>query len=52
METDYRYLFREKNYVFYRIGNEEISIVRVLNEKQDYTRILFGISEIEDGFDE
>lgn len=52
METDYRYLFRDKNYVFYRIGNEEISIVRVLNEKQDYTRILFGISEIEDGFEE
>ncbi len=48
IETDYRYLFREKNYVFYRIGNEEVSIIRVLNEKQDYMRILFGISDAED----
>lgn len=52
METDYRYLFREKNYVFYRIGNEEVSIIRVLNEKQDYMRILFGISDVEDEFGE
>ena len=46
--TDYRYIFNEKNYVFYRIEEEEISIIRILNEKQDYMRVLFGISEVED----
>lgn len=34
--------------MFYRIEEEEISIIRILNEKQDYMRVLFGISEVED----
>ena len=40
--TEYRYLFCEKNYVFYRIEKERICVVRILNEKQDYMRILFS----------
>lgn len=44
----YRYLFVKKNYVFYRIEQDTIRIVRVLNEKQDYMRILYGITEDED----
>lgn len=43
--TEYRSLFCEKNYVFYRIEGNRVCIIRILNEKQDYTRILFGISE-------
>ena len=46
--TDYRCLFCEKNYVFYRVEEDRICIIRVLNEKQDYMRILFGVSETEE----
>ena len=48
VDTDYRYIFGQKNYVFYRIADEKVLIIRVLNEKQDYMRILWGISEVED----
>lgn len=48
INTDYRSLFVQKNYVFYRLDKENVSIVRILNEKQDYMRILFGIVEVED----
>lgn len=41
----YRYLFCRKNYIFYRIEEDTVRIIRVLNEKQDYMRILFGITE-------
>ena len=45
--SEYRYLFVKKNYVFYRIEGEQIRIVRILNEKREFMRILFGISETE-----
>ena len=34
--TDYRYIFVEKNYVFYRFERDSIKIIRVLNQKQNY----------------
>lgn len=37
--TEYRYLFTENNYIFYRL---EDNIVRVINEHQDYMTHLFG----------
>lgn len=40
--TDYRYLFTEKNYVFYRLGQDKIRIVRIINEQEDYIIKLFG----------
>lgn len=43
--TEYRCLFCERNYVFYCIEEERVCIIRILNEKQDYMRILFGVSE-------
>jgi plasmid stabilization system protein ParE len=43
VQTDYRYIFLEKNYVFYRIEYEKVQIVRVLNEHQDYMKQLFEI---------
>ena len=43
--TEYRCLFCEKNHVCYRVEEDRICVIRVLNEKQDYMRILFGISE-------
>jgi plasmid stabilization system protein ParE len=48
IHSDYYYLFRKSNYIFYRIENDSIKIIRILNERQDYIRILFGISETEE----
>lgn len=42
--NDYRYLYSEKNYVFYRLEFDTIRIVRVLNVRQNYMWQLFGIS--------
>lgn len=51
--TEYRYIFVGKSYVFYRIDGDNILIIRVLNEKQSYMQILFGISiESQGDFDE
>ncbi|MEQ6390332.1 type II toxin-antitoxin system RelE/ParE family toxin [Bacillaceae bacterium S4-13-58] len=44
VQTDYRYIFLEKNYFFYRIENDKVQIVRVLNEHQNYIKQLFGKS--------
>lgn len=46
--TKYRYLFNRNNYVFYRIDKDNIYIIRILNEKQNYIPILFGVSETEE----
>jgi len=48
VQTDYWYLFTEKNYVIYRIEGSIVRVVRVLNERQDFMHILFGISSISD----
>lgn len=45
IETNYRYLVSQKNYIFYIIEDEEILVIRVLNEKQDYMQILFEKTE-------
>lgn len=44
--TDYRYLVVRPNYVFYRVEGDDVRIIRILNEKQDFLQILFGISSI------
>lgn len=48
--TEYRYIFSEKNYIFYHLELDSIRIVRVLNEQQNYLQELFGIS-LESGKD-
>ncbi|WIV11851.1 type II toxin-antitoxin system RelE/ParE family toxin [Proteiniborus sp. MB09-C3] len=50
--TDYLYLVIEKNYVFYRNEEKTVKIIRVLNDRQDFMRILFGVVEIIDEVDE
>ena len=50
--TKYRVIFCKKNYIFYRIEDDTILVIRILNEKQDYMQILFGISEVEEADDE
>jgi len=50
--TDYHYLVVKPNYVFYRVEGDTVRIIRILNEKQDFLQILFGISGIsEEGED-
>lgn len=50
--TDYHYLIVKPNYVFYRVEGDTIRVIRILNEKQDFLQILFGISSIsEEGED-
>ena len=44
--TDYHYLVVKPNYVFYRVEGDTIRVIRILNEKQDFLQILFGISSI------
>lgn len=46
--SEYRYLFCKPNYVFYRVEDDTVRIIRVLHERQDYMRILFGIMEVDD----
>lgn len=46
--TEYRYLFSEKNYVFYHLEFDKVRIVRVLNEQQDFMQQLFGIGSDSD----
>lgn len=47
-QTEYWYLFTEKNYVFYLIEENSVRVVRVLNEKQNFMQILFEISVCSD----
>lgn len=50
--TDYHYLVVKPNYVFYRVEDDTVRVIRILNEKQDFLQILFGISSIsEEGED-
>ena len=44
--TDYHYLVVKPNYIFYRIEGDTVRVIRILNEKQDFFQILFGISSI------
>ena len=48
IETDYKCLYTQKNYVFYRIEDEKIQIIRILSEKRDFMYILLGIPMSED----
>lgn len=48
IETDYRYIYTLKNYVFYRIERECIKIINIYNEKEDFMRLLFGIETVTD----
>ena len=50
--TDYHYLVVKPNYIFYRVEGDTVRVIRILNEKQDFLQLLFGISSIsEEGED-
>ena len=50
--TDYHYLVIKPNYIFYRIECDTVKIIRILNEKQDFLQILFGISSVSEAGEE
>ena len=44
VECDYRYIFVEHNYFFYRMQNKNtILILEMFHEKEDFMRKLFGV---------
>lgn len=54
--SDYRYLYVQHNYVFYRVEGDTVRIIDIFNEKEDFMWKLFGIKttaqETEDYWDE
>lgn len=41
-DTDLRYFVCEKQYIFYRVEPEVISVARVISARQDVIRVLFS----------
>lgn len=52
IETDYRYLYTEHNYAFYRVENDVVKIIDILYEREDFMQTLFGITTLTDSSDE
>ena len=46
--TDYKCIYSNKNYLFYRIEDEYIRIIRIIDVRRDFMYILFGIHMISD----
>lgn len=42
VECDYRYLVSENYNIFYRIEDETVKIIRILNSRRNFMSILFG----------
>ncbi|MBR4947463.1 MAG: type II toxin-antitoxin system RelE/ParE family toxin [Clostridiales bacterium] len=43
IDSEYRYIYANNNYVFYRVDGDEIKVIRVLDARRDFLNILFGI---------
>lgn len=43
ISCDYRFLYVQHNYVFYRVENDTVWITDIYNEKEDFMWKLFGI---------
>ncbi len=48
VDTEYRYLYTEHNYAFYRTEGETVKILDILHEREDFMQILFGIETLTD----
>ena len=44
LETDYYYLVASHNYIVYRFDDEEVVILRLFDEREDFMNTLFGLS--------
>lgn len=42
IDSEYRYIFANKNYVFYRVDEDAVRIIRILDARRDFLTILFG----------
>lgn len=45
VKNPYRYLVSGNYYIFYKVKKDRIQISRVLNTRQDYIAIIFGVQE-------
>lgn len=43
VDSDYRYIYVARNYVFYSIESDCIKIINIYNEKEDFMWLLFGV---------
>ena len=43
VDTDYQYIYAAKNYIFYRIDDDAIRIVKIYDEREDIMWKMFGI---------
>ena len=54
--TDYKCIYTNQNYAFYRVEDEFIKVVRILDVRRDFMYILLGVhmtsDEAEDYWDE
>jgi len=48
VDTDLRRLVCGNYIAIFRVENDMVSVYRIFNGRQDYIRILFGLTEIED----
>ena len=46
IDTEYRYVFVNHNYVFYRVEDDHIFIINIYNEREDFLFGLFGIRSV------
>ena len=44
IETDYRYIFTHHHYLIYRYDEKKIVIVQMFHEREDFMKMLFGVS--------
>lgn len=44
VDTDYWYVFVNHNYLVYRVEGDQVIVVQIFNEKEDFMQKLFGIS--------
>lgn len=52
VDTDFRYLYVNHNYMFYYLEENKIIIAEMFDEREDFMYKLFGISSITDDSDE
>ena len=46
IDADYRYIFKNQNYIFYLIKDEQILVVAIYNEKENYMQKLFKVKTL------
>lgn len=43
IDSEYRYIYTNKNYVFYRNDGNIVRVIRILDARRDFINIIFGI---------